>query len=244
MRWLSSDATPWTSIATAMAIPTARRAGTAGLTILAAPRLNTPATPKPGAYAMRAPMVGSSTAPEPLLSALNALRKVPAHDQPRYHSHRRSSRRHCDSCVCPWCSSLGVGAADAEGVAGMVDIMDRPYSSEDLADRWGVSAQHVRDLIRSGSLRHFRVGRLIRIPAKAVYEFEECPSIASSSIEGSSMPSGQTSARHYFTRVTQTVATPALTIPILAAAALERSNCRPRMNGPLSRTTTTTDLPR
>ena len=70
---------------------------------------------------------------------------------------------------------------------------DRPFSSEELAERWGVSAQHIRDLIKLGTLRHFRVGRLIRIPANAVREFEECQSIGSSSIAANSMPSGATS---------------------------------------------------
>jgi excisionase family DNA binding protein len=73
-------------------------------------------------------------------------------------------------------------------------ISDRPFSSEELAERWGVSAQHIRDLIRLGTLRHFRVGRLIRIPAKAVNEFEECQSTGSSSSEASSTPSGAMSA--------------------------------------------------
>ncbi len=59
------------------------------------------------------------------------------------------------------------------GMSG-ADNDNRPYSSEELATRWGVSAQHVRDLIAKGDLRHFRVGRLIRIPATAVREFEEC----------------------------------------------------------------------
>lgn len=69
---------------------------------------------------------------------------------------------------------------------------NRPYSSEELAERWGCSAQHIRDLIAKGALRHFRVGRLIRVPAVAVKEFEECPSTAPSSSEANTMPSGQT----------------------------------------------------
>src|SRR4051794_15726898 len=71
---------------------------------------------------------------------------------------------------------------------------NRPYSSEELAERWGVSAQHIRDLIGKGVLRHFRVGRLIRIPAAAVREFEECQNTAPSSTEGNTTPSGQTRA--------------------------------------------------
>ena len=71
------------------------------------------------------------------------------------------------------------------------DNDNRPFSSEELAERWGVSAQHIRDLIGKGELRHFRVGRLIRIPATVVREFEECLTTGSSSIGAGSMPSGQ-----------------------------------------------------
>ncbi|MBN9305968.1 MAG: excisionase family DNA-binding protein [Devosia sp.] len=66
----------------------------------------------------------------------------------------------------------------------------RPFSSEELAQRWGVSAQHVRDLIAKGTLRHFRVGRLIRIPATAVREFEECPTTAPNYTAENSTQSG------------------------------------------------------
>ena len=49
---------------------------------------------------------------------------------------------------------------------------DRPYSTKELALRWNCSDQHIRDLVRTGAIRHFRVGRLIRIPAAAVEEHE------------------------------------------------------------------------
>ncbi len=39
------------------------------------------------------------------------------------------------------------------------DNDNRPYTTEALAERWDCSAQHVRDLIRAGTLRSFRVGR-------------------------------------------------------------------------------------
>jgi excisionase family DNA binding protein len=49
---------------------------------------------------------------------------------------------------------------------------ERPFSPDTLAERWGCSSQHIRDLIRAGKLESFRIGRLIRIPAAAVKKFE------------------------------------------------------------------------
>ena len=44
-----------------------------------------------------------------------------------------------------------------------------------VAERWGCSANHVRNLIKRGELPAFRLGkRLIRIPVAAVEEFEHC----------------------------------------------------------------------
>lgn len=43
--------------------------------------------------------------------------------------------------------------------------MDKPFSTETLAARWGCSPQHIRDMIERGELTAFRVGRLIRITA-------------------------------------------------------------------------------
>src|SRR6185437_9014082 len=80
----------------------------------------------------------------------------------------------------------------ARAVRRMVAVSERPYSSEELAEHWGCSAQHIRDLVRSGALRSFRVGRLIRIPAIAVDEFEKCPPIAPSSTAENTTPSGPT----------------------------------------------------
>ncbi len=48
----------------------------------------------------------------------------------------------------------------------------RPYTPNSLADRWGCSAQTVRNLISEGRLRAFRVGRLFRIKPEAVEEYE------------------------------------------------------------------------
>lgn len=50
--------------------------------------------------------------------------------------------------------------------------VERPYTPETLADRWGCSANHVRNLIRRGTLPAFRLGRLMRIPAAAVADYE------------------------------------------------------------------------
>ncbi|WP_350169596.1 helix-turn-helix domain-containing protein [Roseovarius sp.] len=41
-----------------------------------------------------------------------------------------------------------------------------------LADRWQCSAETVRQMVKSGDLRGFRVGRMIRIPYDAVEEIE------------------------------------------------------------------------
>jgi len=50
----------------------------------------------------------------------------------------------------------------------MADI----FSPETLAERWGCSARHVRDLCNEGQLRHFKVGRMFRIRREALEEFE------------------------------------------------------------------------
>ncbi len=41
----------------------------------------------------------------------------------------------------------------------------RPFSVTTAADHLGCSPSHVRNLCARGALRHFRIGRLIRIPA-------------------------------------------------------------------------------
>ncbi|WP_416376432.1 helix-turn-helix domain-containing protein [Thalassovita sp.] len=57
-------------------------------------------------------------------------------------------------------------------------MTSRPFTPETLADTWGCSAETVRNLCRSGTLKHFRLGRLYRIPANAVEEYE-CQTSAS-----------------------------------------------------------------
>jgi excisionase family DNA binding protein len=55
--------------------------------------------------------------------------------------------------------------------------MTTPYTVDMLADRWGCSSQHVRNMISKGLLPAFRFGKLIRIPAQQVEEFERCSSV-------------------------------------------------------------------
>ena len=62
---------------------------------------------------------------------------------------------------------------------------DRPLLPKHVAERWGCSERHVRNLIRDGELKHFRLGgRLLRVPASAVEEYERCRTQITSS-EGS-----------------------------------------------------------
>ncbi|WP_394707787.1 helix-turn-helix domain-containing protein [Roseovarius pacificus] len=51
----------------------------------------------------------------------------------------------------------------------------RPYTPDMLAERWQCSAESVRLLCHSGELRSFRIGRMFRIPADAVDEYESRP---------------------------------------------------------------------
>ncbi|MFN3275475.1 MAG: helix-turn-helix domain-containing protein [Paracoccus sp. (in: a-proteobacteria)] len=47
-----------------------------------------------------------------------------------------------------------------------------------LAERWDCSAETVRAMIRSGTLPAFRVGKMMRVTAKAVEDYE-CGTIES-----------------------------------------------------------------
>ncbi|MCV0413478.1 MAG: helix-turn-helix domain-containing protein [Brevundimonas sp.] len=65
------------------------------------------------------------------------------------------------------------------------------YTPETLARVWDVSSATVRNLVREGQIRAFRIGRQIRIRPEAVTEYEErqCQSGGSSSIGASTPPS-------------------------------------------------------
>jgi len=53
----------------------------------------------------------------------------------------------------------------------LAPLRDRPWTPKTLAAEWSVTAQHIRDLIRTGELKHFRVGRLIRISKAAAEDY-------------------------------------------------------------------------
>ncbi|WP_369808858.1 helix-turn-helix domain-containing protein [Phaeobacter sp. S60] len=60
-----------------------------------------------------------------------------------------------------------------------------------LAERWGCSAESVRQLAREGAIRHFRVGKMYRFPKSAVEEFE-CQTSTSDASEAASASIGTT----------------------------------------------------
>ncbi|WP_442953538.1 helix-turn-helix domain-containing protein [Paracoccus sp. (in: a-proteobacteria)] len=60
-----------------------------------------------------------------------------------------------------------------------------------LADRWDCSAETVRAMIRTGALPAFRVGRMMRITAKAVEDYE-CGIIGSGASRDDSSSCGMT----------------------------------------------------
>lgn len=47
-----------------------------------------------------------------------------------------------------------------------------PFKPEKLAEYWGVSKNQVYKHLRSGALKHFRIGEMYRITPEAVAEFE------------------------------------------------------------------------
>ena len=50
--------------------------------------------------------------------------------------------------------------------------MNKIFTPQELAERWGCCSNTVRNAIMEGRLRAFRVGRLFRIPHDAVFDFE------------------------------------------------------------------------
>jgi excisionase family DNA binding protein len=64
---------------------------------------------------------------------------------------------------------------------------------EDVADRWGCSASHVRNLINRGDLPHFRLGgKLLRVPLRLLEEWECQSSGCNGSKEGGQSPNTAT----------------------------------------------------
>lgn len=64
----------------------------------------------------------------------------------------------------------------------------RPVTPDMLADRWQCSAETVRQMVKRGELRGFRVGRMIRIPWDAVEEMECQRSQSDGCAAGSASP--------------------------------------------------------
>ena len=49
----------------------------------------------------------------------------------------------------------------------------RPFTPETLAQRWGCSSKHVRNMVKRGELQAFRLGgKLLRISAEEVGRYE------------------------------------------------------------------------
>ncbi|RJE82968.1 DNA-binding protein [Paracoccus onubensis] len=68
----------------------------------------------------------------------------------------------------------------------------RPYTPDQLAERWGCSGETVRSLIRTGKLSAFRVGRMMRITQATVEEYESCGTIESGDSRGALSSCGMT----------------------------------------------------
>ncbi|PHQ63064.1 MAG: hypothetical protein COC10_08170 [Sphingobium sp.] len=47
-----------------------------------------------------------------------------------------------------------------------------PYSVKSLAERWECSESMIRKLIKNGALRHFTIGKMVRIPQASVEDYE------------------------------------------------------------------------
>src|SRR5579885_2634094 len=71
-------------------------------------------------------------------------------------------------------------------------MTERPLSIAQVAEYLGCSPSHVRNLCANGTIRHFRLGRLVRIPAAALRELEGDAPCGSS---GSAEPITPTGAR-------------------------------------------------
>lgn len=54
----------------------------------------------------------------------------------------------------------------------MTEHLPRVFTPDTLADRWGCSAETIRQMCKRGELPHFMVGRMFRIPASAVAAHE------------------------------------------------------------------------
>jgi excisionase family DNA binding protein len=69
--------------------------------------------------------------------------------------------------------------------------MDNPLTPEEVAERWKCEVQLVRRCCRAGTLKSFRVGKLLRIRPEWVAEFEQCQITDSGDCTESSSASGK-----------------------------------------------------
>ena len=66
----------------------------------------------------------------------------------------------------------------------------QPFTPETLAARWQCSPRHIRNMIHDGRLPGFRVGgKLLRVRARDVEEFEQCLNTDLDAIETSGQQS-------------------------------------------------------
>lgn len=62
----------------------------------------------------------------------------------------------------------------------------------EVAERWGCSEQHVRNMVNRGDLAHYRLGgKLLRIPLSAVEDVECATKATPTKSDGSSRPSSR-----------------------------------------------------
>ena len=61
------------------------------------------------------------------------------------------------------------------------------YRPEDVAKLWGCSSRQIRNMINSGQLEAFRVGKLLRITPAAVEEYERRNTVSVKPEEGTAL---------------------------------------------------------
>ncbi|MFW7355575.1 MAG: helix-turn-helix domain-containing protein [Brucella sp.] len=62
------------------------------------------------------------------------------------------------------------------------------YRPEDVAKLWGCSSRQIRNMINSGQLEAFRVGKLLRITPAAVEEYERRNAVSVKSGDDTAQP--------------------------------------------------------
>lgn len=65
------------------------------------------------------------------------------------------------------------------------------YRPEDVAKLWGCSSRQIRNMINSGQLEAFRVGKLLRITPAAVEEYERRNTVSVNSEENTAPSVGR-----------------------------------------------------